>query len=96
MELPFTGEVWFWRGPAPWHFVTVPDPAAAEIEAVASQVTYGWGVIAVSATVGGTTWRTSLIPKDGCYLVPLKAAVRTAEQIELGDIVTGRLRLSGP
>jgi hypothetical protein len=24
VELEFSGEVWFWRGPSPFHFVTVP------------------------------------------------------------------------
>ena len=24
MDLELTGEVWFWRGPAPHHFLSVP------------------------------------------------------------------------
>lgn len=87
MELAFRGEVWFWRGPAPWHFVTVPDEMAAEIAAVATAVTYGWGVIPVTARIGGTSWQTSLFPKDGTYLVPVKANVRAAEGVALGDVV---------
>ncbi|MDP9101154.1 MAG: DUF1905 domain-containing protein [Actinomycetota bacterium] len=94
MHLEFAGEVWFWKGPAPWHYVTVPEPESAEIAAVASAVTYGWGVIPVTATVGGTTWTTSLFPKDGRYLVPLKAAVRRAEEIELGESIRVRLDLA--
>lgn len=95
MELSFTGTVWFWKGPAPWFYVTVPEPGSAEIESVASMVTYGWGVVPVTATVGATTWATSLFPRDGRYLVPLKAAVRRAEQVELDDEVTVRLHLAG-
>lgn len=91
MEIEFSGEVWHWRGPSPWHFVTVPDEACAELEATAAFVTYGWGMIPVAARVGETTFATSLWPKDGAYVVPLKAAVRKAEGIELGDLVAVRL-----
>jgi len=88
MDLEFTGDVWFWKGPSPWHFVTVPEEESAEIDAVAAVVTYGWGVIPVNAQIGGTAWQTSLFPKDGKYAVPLKTRVRQAESIELGDVVT--------
>jgi len=91
MELAFDGELWFWRGPSPWHYVTVPDEECAALEAVSGLVSYGWGVIPVTAHVGRTTWTTSLFPKDGRYLVPLKTAVREAEELELGDVVTIRL-----
>ena len=88
MQLEVTGEIWFWRGPAPWHFVTVSGEAAAAIEHASSAVTYGWGMIPVVATIGSTTWTTSLWPKDEAYIVPLKASVRRAEGIDLGDVVT--------
>lgn len=91
MDLGFSGELWFWRGPAPWHFVTVPDEEAGAIEAVAGLATYGWGMIPVKVTVGDTTFKTSLWPKDGTYVVPFKAAVRKAEDLQLGDQVAVRL-----
>jgi len=91
MELAFGGELWFWRGPAPWHFVTVPDEESAAIEAIAPAVTYGWGMIPVEVSIGDTTWTTALWPKDGRYVVPLKDWVREAERLELGDEVTVRL-----
>ena len=93
MRFEFAGEVWYWRGPSPFHFVTVPDPACAEIRAVAPMVSYGWGVIPVAARIGKTRWTTSLFPKDGAYLVPLKVVIRKAEHLELGDIVTVRLTI---
>jgi Domain of unknown function (DUF1905) len=93
MELEFSGEIWHWRGPSPYHFVTVPDEDAAHLEAMASSVTYGWGMIPVSAQVGDTPFTTSLYPKDGGYVVPLKDAVRRAEGLELGDSVTIRLHV---
>ena len=88
-----TGDVWFWRGPAPHHFVTCPEDDAAQIEEVAAAVTYGWGMIPVTVRLGGSTWTTSLWPKDGGYIVPLKLAVRRAEGIDVGDVVDLRLTL---
>ncbi|MET9022153.1 DUF1905 domain-containing protein [Actinopolymorpha sp. NPDC004070] len=88
MHLEFSGELWFWRGPAPWHFVTVPEEECGELAATSSYVTYGWGMIPVTARIGATEWTTSLWPKDGRYIVPVKAWVRRAEGLELGDVVT--------
>lgn len=95
VELKFSGELWFWRGPAPWHFVTVPDLESAEIEAASVFVTYGWGMIPVTAQIGATEWKTSLWPKDGGYIVPVKTAVRHAEDLDIGDVVTVRLSVGG-
>ena len=94
MNLEFSGEMWFWRGPAPWHFITVPDEECGALEAASALVTYGWGMIPVTARVGETRWKTSLFPKDGRYIVPLKAWVRKAEGLELGDMVTVRLTVN--
>ena len=85
MELTFTGELIHWRGPAPYHFVPVPEQESAAIEASSRLVSYGWGCIPVTVTTGDTTWTTSLFPKDGRYLVPVKAAVRRTVGLELGD-----------
>jgi hypothetical protein len=54
---------------------------------VASLVTYGWGAIPVSVRIGETAWTTSLFPRNGRYLLPLKDAVRMAEDLALGDTV---------
>ena len=94
MDLEFSGEVWFWRGPSPYHFVTVPEDESAELQTAAALVTYGWGMIPVEARVGSTTWTTSLFPKDGGYVVPLKDVVRGAESIDVADTVTVRLTIS--
>ncbi len=94
MDLEFSGEVWFWKGPAPHHFVTVPEDDAAELEAVAAMVSYGWGMIPVAARIGDTEWTTSLFPKHGSYVVPLKAVVRKAEGVDVGDVVDLRLTVA--
>lgn len=84
-EFTFAGVVFEWRGPAPYHFVRVPDDVAAEIRLLAPTLTYGWGVIPATVTIGSTTVTTSLFPKDGGYLVPLKDAIRKPENILIGD-----------
>ena len=91
VQVDFRGEVWYWRGPSPFHFVTVPEEGSGAIESASALVTYGWGMIPVTARIGKTTWTTSLYPKDGRYIVPLKAAIRKAERIDVGDVVSVRL-----
>jgi hypothetical protein len=87
MTITFHGTIWFWRGPAPWYFVTIPVKECHDLQAIAGFVTYGWGVIPVTVHLGTTEWKTSLFPKDGRYLVPIKASVREAEQLGEGDDV---------
>jgi hypothetical protein len=91
VDLEISGEMWFWKGPAPWHFITVPEEDSHELDASSAFVSYGWGMIPVTAQIGGTGWRTSLFPKDGRYIVPVKAGVRKAEGLKVGDTVTVRL-----
>jgi hypothetical protein len=93
MDIEFTGTIIFWRGPAPFFFVAVPVEQSQNIKAISNIVTYGWGVIPVHARIGKTEFTTSLFPKDGLYLVPLKVAVRKAENLEEGDEVTVRLEI---
>lgn len=89
----FTGQVVYWRGPSPFHFVTVPPAETAAIRLIAPMVSYGWGVIPVRVRIGETPFRTSLFPKDGSYLVPVKDAVRRAEAVAAGDAVTVELAI---
>lgn len=93
MVLEFTGEIVYWRGPAPWYFVAVPGRECAELAAVSASISYGWGVIPATVRIGDTVFDTALFPKDGGYLVPVKAAVRRAEAIDEGDHVPVRLTL---
>lgn len=85
MQLEFSGELWFWRGPSPFHFITVPEAECALLHAESASVSYGWGMIPVHARIGDTEWATSLFPKDGGYIVPVKDAVRRAEDLAEGD-----------
>jgi hypothetical protein len=93
IRLAFSAELWYWRGPAPYHFLTVPDDGCAAIKAVASEVTYGWGMIPVAGRIGGTAFETALWPKDGRYVVPIRDVVRKGEGLTLGDRVEVELRI---
>jgi len=93
MIIEFNGTILFWKGPAPWFFVAVPAEQSSDLKAISNFVTYGWGVIPVTVRIGKTEFQTSLFPKDGLYLVPIKASVRKAEHLEKGDEVTVRLEV---
>ena len=95
MRFSFEATVIEWRGPAPFYFAPTDAAVSAEISAMASHLTYGWGCIPVDVTIGDTTFYTALIPREGSYFVPLKVAVRKAEGIELGEPVSVRLSLRG-
>ena len=87
MRLEFEAEVFQWRGPSPYYFVAVPEPMCDDLRVAAHDVSYGWGVVPVTVQIGATSWTTSLFPKDGGYLVPLKDRVREAEDIAQDDVV---------
>ncbi len=96
MRLAFSGTVIEWRGPSPYFFVPLPAQEAEDVREVATQATYGWGVVPVEARIGGTTFRTSLFPKDGGYWLPLKDAVRRPLALEEGDEVRVEVRVRLP
>jgi hypothetical protein len=87
MQLRFSGPVTFWKGPSPWHFVPIPDEESELIASNANDLTYGWGCIPVRATIRSTTFSTSLFPKDGIYMLPVKTDVRRSAGVDLGDVV---------
>ena len=95
MDFEFSGEVFQWRGPAPYYYVALPAQDSADLKEASSLLTYGWGVIPVVVRIGETEWETSLFPRDGLYLVPLKDKVRLAEGIGDGDVVDVRMTAGG-
>jgi hypothetical protein len=86
MVIEFVGEVIYWRGPAPFYFVAMPEAESAELKGMAHLLTYGWGVIPVTVQCDAVTWTTSLFPKNGLYLVPVKNDVRKATGLQEGDL----------
>jgi hypothetical protein len=93
MTIEFTGEIFYWRGPAPFLFVAVPEEPSRDLKAISALVTYGWGVIPVHAQIGKTEWKTSLFPKNGRYLVPIRMSVQKSEKLDVGDSVTIQLEV---
>ncbi|MBK8540435.1 MAG: DUF1905 domain-containing protein [Ardenticatenia bacterium] len=93
MVFEFEAAAISWRGPAPFVFVPVPPEISDEIKSVSKAITYGWGVIPATVRIGGTTFTTSLFPRQGIYLVPVKVLVQKAEQVDIGDLVRVRLEI---
>jgi hypothetical protein len=87
----FDAELWIWdarRGES-WTFVTLPVDASDEIRdrTAATGPRRGFGSVRVRATIGGSTWTTSVFPDGtrGAYVLPVKRAVRKAESLDEGD-----------
>ena len=91
MQIKFSGEIIYWRGPAPFFFLPTPAKESKEIKAVSNRFTYGWGCIPVTATIGDTEWTTALIPREGAYMVPIKKVIR--EKLGLDDGVKTAITL---
>jgi hypothetical protein len=92
----FEAPVWVWdaRKTDTWTFVSLPAEASAEIREFAGSVPRGFGSVKVAATIGSTTWRTSIFPsKDGVYVLPLKKAVRSAEGLGIDDVAIVKVEL---
>jgi hypothetical protein len=95
------GPVWLWQGSdgasakGSWYFLTIDGKTAQGIRAHAVNAA-AWGSVYVAATIGATTWRTSLFPSKqvGGWLLPLKAAVRKAERIAEGSVIEASLALA--
>lgn len=94
----FRTPVWKWQGDSGWHFATLPFEVTDEIEARTAHVRRGFGSVRVQATIGSTTWETSVFPdtKSESYVLPVKAPVRKAERIATGDEVVIELLVIEP
>jgi hypothetical protein len=92
-----SGSVRVWRpagtatgeAPAAWYFLPISGDVAEVIRAATRGRTGGFGSVRITATIGATSWQTSIFAsKDiGGYLLPLKAAVRKAEHLMEGTAV---------
>ena len=90
----FSAPLWQYPGEGSWFFVTVPEEISDDIAALTAGARKGFGSVRVTATVGATTWQTSVFPsKSGSYLLPVKKPVRVAEQLSEGSPVPTRLDL---
>ena len=91
VEFNFRSKVWLWKSesaPGSWHFVTLPKKDSAVISDLFHVNKRGFGSIKVKVDVGSTSWSTSIFPGENkCYILPLKAQVRKAENIKVGTIL---------
>ena len=87
MDATFSAELFEWRGPAPFYWLALPDEVCDYVQAEAAGASYGWGAIPVRVRIGGTEWETSLLPRAGGYVLPVKQHVRTQERFGEGDTV---------
>lgn len=88
MELDVVGTIVEWRGPAPYWFLPIGADDSAMIDELKPMLTYGWGCIPVTCRLGRTEFTTSIMPRQGRYLIPLKDKVRAAEAVTPGSPIT--------
>ena len=84
----FSSELFVW-GEGNWYFVLLPVEAAEELRDIAIGPPRGFGSIRVDVQVGESAWKTSVFPakESGSFLLPMKKAIRKAEDLEDGDQV---------
>jgi Domain of unknown function (DUF1905) len=95
MEFTFDAPLWRWEGQAGWHFISLPEEVADEIEDSPTP-RGGFGSVRVHVQVGLSTWSTSLFPDTtkGTYILPVKKPVRVKEQLDEGDVVRVHLTVA--
>lgn len=98
MEIKFKSKLWIWKGEAPasWYFITLPAEYYNDLKSFSSSRTKtGFGSIRVEATIGKSTWKTSIFPSKelGSYLLPIKKIVRTSESLKADDLVSLKIKI---
>jgi hypothetical protein len=97
VRIVFDAELWLWdaRRADAWTFVSLPASESEEIRDLAGGLRRGFGSLRVRATIGGSTWTTSIFPGKAGYVLPVKRPVRVAEALEVGDTATVTVGLIG-
>ena len=97
LEFEFESKIWLWVAEkASWHFLTVPEDISSDIKAFTKHLARGFRSVKVEACIGETKWKTSIFPSKTHkgYILPIKAAVRKAEDLSADDVV--HIQLSVP
>ncbi len=91
----FDAELWEWEGKAAWHFFSLPEETTDDIDERYAHNAGGFGSVKVEVTIGSSTWQTSIFPdtKRGTFVLPVKAAVRRAEDLVDGSTAEITLRV---
>ena len=95
MRVVFDAELWLWdarRGDA-WVFAGLPADESEEIRDLAGGLRRGFGSLRVRATIGSSTWTTSIFPGRAGYVLPVKRSIRVAEALDVGDTATVTVEL---
>lgn len=98
MVITFESELWLWdaRQGESWTFVALPAEESEDVrELLGSAPRRGFGSLRVRATVGTSSWTTSIFPDStrGTYVLPVKRAIRKAESLDVGDVATVTVEL---
>lgn len=100
LSFDFVAECWLWNAEkASWHFISLPKDKSEEIQFFDKHMhekRRGWGAVRVLATIGSTSWETSIFPSSeiGAYILPIKADVRKKEKINAGKSVNVQLKIN--
>ena len=89
-------KLWVWKedNAGSWHFITINPKTSISIAALAEGPRRGFGAVKVLATIGRTSWKTSIFPtKDKTYFLPIKLSVRKAENLHAEHMVPVTLTL---
>jgi hypothetical protein len=94
----FRSVLWLHTGEAAWHFITLPTDVADEIDDLTAGARRGFGSVRVTATIGSTTWDTSIFPDTSAesFVLPVKKQVRVREDVREGETVEVALQLADP
>lgn len=92
LDFNFTAELWMWEGKGAWYFLTLPEDIANRIKFY-NEKRYGFGQISITATIGNTSWNTSIFPdkKSNSFLLPVKSLIRKKEKLILGSQVSAQI-----
>jgi hypothetical protein len=95
MRVVFDAELWLWdaRRADAWTFVSLPPSESEEIRDLAGGLRRGFGSLRVRATIGTSTWTTSIFPGKPGYVLPVKRPVRATEALAVGDTATVTVEL---
>jgi hypothetical protein len=96
VQVVFDAELWLWdaRRTQSWTSVSLPASQSEEIRDLAGGLRRGFGSVRVRATIGSSTWTTSIFPgSKGDYVLPVKRPVRVAEGLDVGDKATVTVEL---
>jgi hypothetical protein len=96
VKVAFDAELWLWdaRRTQDWTFVSLPASQSEEIRDLAGGLRRGFGSVRVRATIGSSTWMTSIFPDSQAgYVLPVKRSVRVAEGLDVGDVAVVTVEL---